>query len=90
MYALIDELHNISSGQPDILNGLETVRLSLEWYYFGNQLDVGWPVGAQKYFAPIREDIVTKNINYVLPQLKDKPVLVFFWSKSWNEGTGYP
>ena len=90
VYTLIDELRNLSSGQPDILNGLETVRLSLEWYYLGNQLDVGWPVGGPKYLAPIRENIITKNINYVFPQLKDKPVLAFFGVNHGMKAQGIP
>ena len=90
VYALVDELRAVSSGQPDILNGLETVRLSLEWYYLGNQLDVGWPVGAPKYFAPIREDIITKNITYVLPQLDDKPALAFFGANHGMKTQGIP
>jgi len=90
LYALVDELRAVSTGQPDILNGLDSVRLSFEWYYLGNQLDVGWPVGASRYFAPIREDIITKNINYVLPQLNDKPVLAFFGANHGMKTQGIP
>ena len=77
-YELVDRLRAVSAERPDILNGLDTVYLSLEWYYIGNLLDVGWPSGSRATFAPIREDIITKNIKYILPQLKGKPVLAFF------------
>ena len=33
LYDLIDELRNASASQPDILNGLDTVYLSLRWYF---------------------------------------------------------
>jgi len=77
-HALIDELRPVSNRQSDILNGLETVRLSLEWYYSGNEVDTGWPIGTPRWYYPIREDVITKNIEYILSQLDGKPVLAFF------------
>lgn len=77
-YDLIEKLKKVSTGQPDILNELETVRLSVEWYYLGNRLETGWPTGSPSKSAPIREDIITKNIQYVLAQLNGKPVMAFF------------
>jgi len=78
MYTLIDEMRSVSNNQPDIINGLDTVKLSLDWYFIGNRLEIGWPRGTRSTVAPIREDIITKNIKYVLSQLNDKPVLAFF------------
>ena len=78
LYGLVNDLRAVSAGQPDILNGLDTVQLSLEWYYLGNQVDTGWPMGSRAQYAPIREDVITKNVKYVLSQLNDKPVLAFF------------
>ncbi len=75
---LVMELKKVSAGQPAILNELETVDLSLKWYTMGNRLDENVPVGFQKYFGPIREDVMTKNARYVLSGLDDRPVLVFF------------
>lgn len=78
MRVLIDEVRSISTDQPDVLNGLDTVSLSLEWYFLGNRLEIGWPRGTREKFAPIREDVITKNIDYVLTQSDGKPVLAFF------------
>ena len=76
VYALIDELRAISMENPDILNGLDTVRLSLEWHYLGNDLDTG--LGPSRSFYPMRENIITQNIQHVVTQLNGKPVLAFF------------
>ena len=78
MRKLIDEVRSVSTGQPDIINGLDTVSLSLEWYFLGNRLEIGWPRGTRAKFAPIREDVITNNIEYILKQLNGKPVLAFF------------
>ncbi len=75
---LVMELKKASAGQPAILNELETVDLSLKWYTMGNRLDENVPVGFQKYFGPIREDVMTKNARYVLAELNGHPILVFF------------
>jgi len=75
---LITALKNVSIDQPAILNELETVDLSLKWYNMGNRLDENPPVGFQKYFGPIREDVMTKNARYVLSELNGRPSLVFF------------
>ena len=77
--AFVEELQSISADHPDIMNGLETVSLSLDWYNLGNRVDVGWPatISRTKY-APIREDVITMNIRHVLSQLNGRPVLAFF------------
>ncbi len=75
IYDLIEELQKISSDQPDITNGLDTVHLSFRWYFLGNDMDSG--KGARKTFFPLREDIITKNIQHVVTQLHGKPLLVF-------------
>ena len=75
---LVTALKEVSTGLPNILNELETVDLSLKWYNLGNQLDENPPQGLSKYFAPIREDVMTKNVWYVLSELKGSPILVFF------------
>jgi hypothetical protein len=78
LYDLIDELRAVSADQPVILNGLDTIYWSLRWYFLGNRVDTGWPVGSRRTYAPIREDVITKNIEYILSQLNGKPVLAFF------------
>jgi hypothetical protein len=90
LYGLLDELRSASADQPDILNGLDTVQLSLEWYYLGNLLEIGLPTGMLKNFAPIREDIITKNINYTLTQLSDSPILAFFGTNHGMKAQGFP
>ena len=90
MYALMDEMKNISNNQPDIINGLNTVKLSLDWYIIGNRLEIGWPRGSRSTFAPIREDVITKNVKYVLSQLNDKPILAFFGSAHGMKAQGDP
>jgi hypothetical protein len=75
---LVTEFKKVSTVQPAILNELETVDLSLKWYSLGNRLDENVPHGISKYFAPIREDVMTKNTQYILSELNGRPVLVFF------------
>jgi hypothetical protein len=76
--ALVTELKKASADQPAILDRLETVDLSLKWYNMGNRLDENIPIGLQKYFGPIREDVITKNVQSVLSELNGHPILVFF------------
>ncbi len=78
MYKLIDELQKAAENQPDILSGLATVKLSLDWFSLGNRLEIDMPRGARRNFGPLREDIITQNVQHVLSQLNGKPVLVFF------------
>ena len=78
LFGLLNDLRSVSAGQPDILNELDTVQLSLEWYYLGNRMDTGMPTGSRTQYAPIWEDVITKNVQYVLSQLNGKPVLAFF------------
>ncbi|MBK9924546.1 MAG: hypothetical protein IPP66_04565 [Anaerolineales bacterium] len=88
LYALVDELRALSAEKPDTLNGLDTVKLSLEWYYLGNDMETG--TGSKRNFAPIREDIITKNIKYVLSQTNDKPILAFFGAAHGMKTQGDP
>jgi hypothetical protein len=76
IYDLIEELQNVSADQPDITNGLETVDLSFHWYFLGNDMDAG--KGFRKTFFPVREDVITQNIQHVVTRLDGKPVLAFF------------
>ena len=76
VYALIDGLRTVARDQPDVLNGLNTVRSSLEWYYLGNDLDTGF--GSSHSYFPMREDIITQNIQHLITQLDGKPILAFF------------
>jgi hypothetical protein len=75
---LITALKKAAADQPAILNELETVDLSSKWYNMGNRLDENWPKGFRNNFAPIREDVMTKNARSVLSELKGSPVIVFF------------
>lgn len=75
---LITALKKAAADRPAILNELETVDLSSKWYTMGNRLDENVPVGLQKYFGPLREDVMTKNVRYVLAERKGSPFLVFF------------
>lgn len=74
----VEALQGLPTSQTDIRNELHTVSLSLEWYLLGNRLDVGWPQGRRARFAPLREEIMTKNIQFVLSQLNGNPVLAYF------------
>jgi len=78
MYELIDKLRNASKGQPDILNGLDTVYQSIQWYLNGNEVDTGALKGSPESFFPAREDVITQNVQYLVHQLEGKPVLAFF------------
>lgn len=78
MYKLIDELRAAAADKPDVLHGLDMVSLSLDWFKLGNRLDTGRTLGARQIFAPIREDVITQNIQQVVSRLNGKPVLVFF------------
>jgi hypothetical protein len=78
MFELINELRNVAKDQPDILNGLDTVYWSIRWHFLGNRMDIGLPVGPRRTFFPMREDIITQNIQHLVTQLDGKPVLAFF------------
>ena len=92
MYSLIDEIRKASHDQTDIINGLDTVSLSIEWYFLGNRLDTGMARGIRYTFGPIREDVITKNIRYLLDQLDGKPVLAYFgsWHGMKTQGDSNP
>lgn len=78
--SLVNELKEASKGKPEIVNALDTIAMSFAWHALGNSMDTKQPAGpgGRAAFAPIREDVITKNIEYVLSHLNGKPVLVFF------------
>lgn len=78
MYALIEKLRNASKNQPDILNGLDTVYWSIQWHLLGNEVDTGRLTGSPDNFFPLREDVITQNMQHLLKRLDGKPVLAFF------------
>lgn len=76
---LLTALENAAAGQPDILNGLETVHQSFRWHSMGNDLDTINPYTYNwERYNIFREDIITQNVQYVVTQLDGKPVLAFF------------
>lgn len=77
-YELVDHLQKLAVDQPQIENGLSTVHFSLRWYSLGNRMGTGSVSGLRRNFFPLREDVITQNVQYVLQQLDGKPVLVFF------------
>jgi hypothetical protein len=80
MYKLIRELEAAAVEQPAALNGLETAHDSLRWYFLGNRIETGEAVGYRSLFAPIREDVITRNVQFLLESLGDKPLLAFYGS----------
>lgn len=78
MYELIEELRKVSEDQPAVLNGLDTVEGSIQWHLMGNEVDTGKLTGSPENFFPLREDIITQNVQHVVKQLEGKPTLAFF------------
>lgn len=76
MYELVEELKNIPTDDPDVSNELQTIYMSIEWFSLGNDMDTGR--GPRKSFFPMREEIITQNIQHLVAQLDGKPVLAFF------------
>lgn len=77
-YAWLAELQTAAEDQPAILHGLETVHLSLQWYALGNRMGTAQVTGMRTKFAPLREDTIVQNVQYVIEHLDGKPVLAFF------------
>lgn len=80
MYKLIRELEAAAVDNPASLNGLETAHDSLRWYFLGNRIETGEAVGYRALFAPIREEVITRNVQFLLESLGDKPLLAFYGS----------
>jgi hypothetical protein len=76
-FTLIDQLSKLAKNNADVLNGLETVRYSLQFYYLGSVIDSDQGYGTSAD-VPIREDVITTNVQYLLKKLNDKPVMAFF------------
>jgi hypothetical protein len=77
MYNLVSALEEKAAGDTRALNGLQTVHDSIQWYLRGNRLETGEAVGIRFSFAPIREDIITNNVQFLLNS-SDAPFLAFF------------
>ena len=82
MLELVEQLevvarHRDARNRDSILAELGTVRLSLDYYYAGNRIGIG-PAEGTVWSAPIREDAITHNIEYLLGELDGAPALAFF------------
>lgn len=77
MYGLISELKTAAAEDAYVVNGLQTVRDSIQWYFLGNRIETGPAVGFRFSFAPIREDIIARNVQFLLDS-SDAPFLTFF------------
>jgi len=76
---LLTEFESAVVGQPDILNGLETIHQSFRWHAMGNDLDTINPsLYKWKSYNTPREDIISRNVQYRMTQLNGKPALAFF------------
>jgi hypothetical protein len=81
-YDLIASLESAAADQPDALKELKTLRLSFKWYFGGNELDSNTKI--MKTFVPLREDIITQNIQNLISRLDGRPILAYFGS--WHAG----
>jgi hypothetical protein len=70
------------------MDGLETVHQSFRWYTMGNDMDKG--IGSSKTFAPLREDIITHNMQYLITKLNGKPILGFYGASHAAKIMPYP
>ena len=77
MLELVEQLEGAAGDHYSFLAELGTVRLSLYYYYAGNQIGIG-PPEATVWSAPIREDAITQNIEHLLGELDGAPALAFF------------
>lgn len=75
---LVDALIARAGGRPQVVNGLQTVRASIRWYYLGNRMETGQAVGYVSNFAPIREEVITANVQFLLKELNGRPALAYF------------
>jgi hypothetical protein len=85
-YDLIAEFQSAAADQPDILAELATLRLSFKWYFAGNKLDGN--TDAAPNFMPLREDIITQNMQNLISRLKGRPLLAFFGSRHAMKAMG--
>jgi hypothetical protein len=85
-YDLIADLQNAAADQPDILRELATLRLSFKWYFAGNELDSN--TKATSNYMPLREDIITQNMQNLISRLNGRPVLAFFGSRHAMKAMG--
>ncbi len=79
MYELVDALSAAAADDDYALNGLQTIRNSIQWYWLGNRMETGPASGSRLSFAPIREDIITNNVQFLLDG-SDASFLVFYGS----------
>lgn len=79
MYALVDALGSVAADDASVLNGLQTIHDSIRWYWLGNRIETGPATGNRMVFAPIREDIITNNIQFLVGN-SEVPYLVFYGS----------
>ncbi|MBU7009187.1 MAG: hypothetical protein HXS46_00745 [Theionarchaea archaeon] len=75
---LVEQLKE-AAKDPESINQLETVEISLSYYYAGNRIEIGPVVGFQSD-APIREEAITQNMQYLVKELQGQPVLALFGS----------
>jgi len=76
---LVDQLEAVAGDRSGVINALGTVRSSLHYYFAGNRIGIGPPVGSPRY-APIREEAITRNIQHLSGTLNGAPVLALFGS----------
>ncbi len=76
MYELVEKLQAIPADNQDVSNGLQTVHQSIEWYFMGNDMDSD--SGSRQSFFPLREDVITRNVQSIVSQLSGRPLLVYF------------
>lgn len=79
MYDLVDALSAAAVGDEHALNGFQTIRSSIQWYWLGNRMETGPASGSRFVFAPVREDIITNNVQFLLNH-SDADYLVFYGS----------
>ena len=68
MLVLVNQIVEITDNES-VLNELETLRASIRWYFADRLLNDDLP-------AQIREEAITRNIQYVLKELNGASVLV--------------
>lgn len=79
MYNLVSALETAGDNIA-VLNGLQTVHDSLRWYFLGDRMDSTTPSSpfVTVLTAPIRENVITQNIQFLLSSMGEKPLLAFF------------
>ncbi len=84
---LVEQLEGVAGDRGAVINALGTVRYSLHYYFAGNRIGIGPPVGSPRY-APIREDAITRNIQHLLGTLNGAPMLALFGSSHTQKFQG--